>query len=215
MALVERGIDFHHEIVDLSAKPDRLVELYERARPGSRGAAKVPLLEYGDDVVVESIDVARYVDAVRAAGPRLRPDESSELVDDFLDAWPRVERSYYAVLTATSQRDADAREDAFADSLRDLEDLLSANDDGPLLLGEAVSLAEVVAAPWVQRWGVTLPRFRRRDLERDILAPRGLDRVAAWTRAVAARPAAVETAAPPSEMIAAAEKYYVTYVTTP
>lgn len=157
--------------------------------------------------------MCRFVDGVEAcAGPRLRPDGAAELVDAFLDAWPRVEAAYYAVLTAKDQPGADAAVADFGATLGALEALLEERG-GPLLLGADVSLAEAVAAPWVQRWAVTLPRFRKVDLEADVLAPRGLARVAAWARAVAARPAVVASAAPREEMIAAAERYYVTFQT--
>ena len=131
--------------------------------------------------------MCRFVDGIEAcAGPRLRPDGAAELVDAFLDAWPRVEAAYYAVLTAKDQPGADAAVADFGATLGALEALLEERG-GPLLLGADVSLAEAVAAPWVQRWAVTLPRFRKVDLEADVLAPRGLARVAAWARAVAAR----------------------------
>ena len=212
MALLERQIDFEHRLVDLSNKPQELLDLYATVRPGE--SAKVPLLEHDGDVVVESLDVARYIDTIPCGSPRLVPDDAVAvaLVDRFLALWPTVETSYYAVLKATSQDDADARQQAFLSALKDLENLL-ATQKGIYLLGDRISVAECIAAPWIQRWSVTLPRFRKLDLHDGLLAPNGLERVAAWTRAVAQRPAALETKAPESEMIAAAERYYVSYVT--
>ena len=100
----------------------------------------------------------------------------------------------------------------FVDALRSVDELLSTRE-GPYLLGDDVSLAECIAAPWIQRWHVTLPKFRKTNLYDDLLGPSGLRRVAAWTRAVAQRPSAIATAAPEAEMIAAAERYYVSFVT--
>ena len=212
--MLERGIDFEHRLVDLSQKPQRLVDLYERARPGSQGAALVPLLESDGAVVVESVDVARFVDSIPCDGPPLLPRDAraAAVVEAFLAFWPTVEAAYYAVLTAGSQPDADARTALFVDTLRDVDRVLGALD-GPYVGGAAAGLAECVAAPWIQRWRVTLPHFRNVDLDADLLVPCGLRRVSAWTGAVAARPAVADTAAPDAEMIAAAERYYVTFVT--
>lgn len=203
-------------MIDLRAKPKTLVDLYERAKPGSRGGAFVPLLEHDGAIVVESVDVARYVDEIPSVCERrLAPagaGAAGAAIDAFLVAWPDVEAAYYRVLTAPSQTAADAAAEAFVDELRNLDALLPP-DGGPFLLGGDFSLAECVAAPWVQRWAVTLPKYRRLDAERDLFEPNGLDRLAAWARAVRARPSAVATAAPDAEMLAAAERYYVTFTT--
>merc|ERR1711939_1275348 len=64
-----RGIDFDHRIIDLKAKPAEFVEKYKRV--GS-GTAMVPLLEHGQELVIESTVVARYI-AEYVGGPELYP----------------------------------------------------------------------------------------------------------------------------------------------
>ena len=77
-------------------------------------------------------------------------------------------------------------------------------------MGEHFSHAECISAPWIQRAYVTLPYFRGIDLENDILSK--MDRVSKWMAAVCERPSCVESRCPESEMIAAAKRYYVSFV---
>ena len=72
------------------------------------------------------------------------------------------------------------------------------------------SFAECVAAPWVQRFFVTLPYFRGIDFEGDIL--RAFDALPGWMRAVRDRASCRESICPEGEMIDAAKRYYVSYL---
>ena len=60
IALLEKGVQFEHKIIDLNNKPDEFIDLYQRASGGSRRGL-VPLLELGDNLVIESDVVAKYV----------------------------------------------------------------------------------------------------------------------------------------------------------
>lgn len=74
-----------------------------RATCGAGGRAKVPLLEAGGRVLVESIDIARDL----ARNSRLYPPGDAALIDGFIKQWcGDVEGAYYSVLRAESETQA-------------------------------------------------------------------------------------------------------------
>ena len=191
------------------------------------GTALVPLLEHGGQYVIESTVVARYI-AEYVGGPELYPrtPEDLERIERFLARWADVETTYYDLLRASSDAQVEERRALFVDRLAAVDELL---DRAPFLLGDNFSFAECVAAPWVQRFFVTLsgavsgssrrrrshhlprrPYFRGIDFEGDIL--RAFDSLAAWTRAVRDRASCQESICPEGEMLDAAKRYYVSYL---
>jgi len=78
------------------------------------------------------------------------------------------------------------------------------------LLGERFSLAEAVAAPWVERMLCMLPFWRGID-PLHLCESHGLQRTSAWMQCVAARPSVQLTSAGKAEMVRAARRYYVDY----
>ena len=78
------------------------------------------------------------------------------------------------------------------------------------MCGGEFSLAEAVAAPWVERMLLMLPYWRNLEILR-LLESQGLTRTAAWMRAVAARPSVLATSAGEAEMVRASRLYYVTH----
>jgi glutathione S-transferase len=210
--LLETGVDFEHRIIDLGAKPDDFVDKYRQASGSARASGLVPLLEYKDDLVIESEVVAQYVAQHIAETDELYPDSSDpaacQRMDDFLSRWHPVVDKYYHLLRATSTDTARKREQAFAKSLISLEEAFPENGD--CFLGESFSLAECICAPWVQRFFVTLPYFRGIDFETKSLSK--VPRVARWMKAVCLRPSVLESKCPEDEMLAAARRYYVSWV---
>ena len=172
------------------------------------GTALVPLLEHGQELVIESTVVARYI-AQYVGGPELYPRTPDDLerIERFLARWADVETTYYDLLRASSDAQVEERRALFVDRLAAVDELL---DRAPFLLGDDFSFAECVAAPWVQRFFVTLPYFRGIDFEGDIL--RAFDSLAAWTRAVRDRASCQESICPEGEMLDAAKRYYVSYL---
>ena len=77
-------------------------------------------------------------------------------VERFLDLWHPVVDKYYSILTAGSEMSVNKAMDQFVGDLALLNSLLK-ESEGPFLLGESFSVAECIAAPWVQRFFVTLP----------------------------------------------------------
>ena len=114
----------------------------------------VPLLEHGEQYVIESTVVARYI-ARHVGGPELYPRTPNDLerIEGFLSRWADVETTYYDLLRASSDAQAEERRALFVDRLAAVDELL---DRAPFLLGDDFSFAECIAGPWVQRFFVTL-----------------------------------------------------------
>ena len=167
----------------------------------------VPLLEHGQELVIESTVVARYI-AQYVGGPELYPRTPDDLerIEGFLSRWAEVETTYYDLLRASSDAQVEERRALFVDRLAAVDELL---DRAPFLLGDDFSFAECVAAPWVQRFFVTLPYFRGIDVD-DLL--RTFDALPGWMRAVRDRASCKESICPEGEMIDAAKRYYVSYL---
>ena len=158
--------------------------------------------------MIESTVVARYI-AQNVGGPELYPRTPDDLdrIERFLSIWADVETTYYDLLRASSDAQVEERRAVFVERLAAVDELL---DRAPFLLGDDFSFAECVAAPWVQRFFVTLPYFRGIDFEGDVL--RAFDSLAAWTRAVRDRASCQESICPEGEMLDAAKRYYVSYL---
>ena len=204
--MLEKNVQFDHRIIDLKAKPAVFVEKYKRA--GGTGSALVPLLEHGGQYVIESTVVARYI-AQHVGGPELYPRTPDDLdrIERFLSRWNDVETTYYDLLRASSDAQVKERRALFVDRLAAVDELL---DRAPFLLGDDFSFAECIAGPWVQRFFVTLPYFRGIDFEGDIL--RAFDALPGWMRAVRDRASCQESICPEGEMLDAAKRYYVSYL---
>ena len=160
----------------------------------------VPLLEHGGQYVIESTVVARYI-AEYVGGPELYPRTPDDLerIERFLARWADVETTYYDLLRASSDAQVEERRALFVDRLAAVDELL---DRAPFLLGDDFSFAECVAAPWVQRFFVTLPYFRGIDFD-EVL--RAFDALPGWMRAVRDRASCKESICPEGEMIDAAK----------
>ena len=167
----------------------------------------VPLLEHGQELVIESTVVARYI-AQYVGGPELYPRTPNDLerIEGFLSRWADVETTYYDLLRASRDAQAEERRALFVDRLAAVDELL---DRAPFLLGDDFSFAECIAGPWVQRFFVTLPYFRGIDVD-DLL--RTFDALPGWMRAVRDRASCKESICPEGEMLDAAKRYYVSYL---
>ena len=168
----------------------------------------VPLLEHGQELVIESTVVARYI-AEYVGGLELYPRTAEDLerIERFLARWADVETTYYDLLRASSEAQAEERRALFVDRLAAVDELLGAR--APFLLGEDFSFAECIAGPWVQRFFVTLPYFRGIDFD-EVL--RAFDALPGWMRAVRDRASCRESICPEGEMLDAAKRYYVSYL---
>lgn len=207
-------MEFQHKIIDLQDKPTEFVSKYREAS-GGYGSGLVPLLEHGDNLVIESDVVAKYVaqniDGRDGMGDSMYPcdEESCEHIENFMQIWDKVTSEYYGLLRANSQEEADEYEAGFTMTLLEVDDLLK-KYDGEFILGQHFSYAECISAPWIQRAFVTLPYFRAIDFENEVLSK--MEHVSNWMKSVCERPSCVATCCPESEMIAAAKRYYVSFI---
>ena len=184
---------------------------------GGYGSGLVPLLEHEDNLVIESDVVAKYIaqqiEGVDGKGGDLYPhfDKKDDMqqIEKFMSRWQEVTDTYYDLLRASSQKEVTKRQVAFVKSLTSIDDLLKYKT-GDFILGENFSYAECIAAPWIQRFYVTMPYFRGIDLEQDVLSE--FEFIASWMKAVCDRPSCVTSICPQSEMIAACKRYYVSFV---
>lgn len=213
IALLELETPFTHEIIDLSDKPSEFLRLSEVAG----NAAKVPLLEMGEQVVGESLDIVRLLGKDTPLLPAAQADYH---IEPFIDLWVgQVEKAYYDLLRASSEPDAQRLRFPLLQALSEVENRLVVRqgfgpDDsatyGPFLCDD-FSLAEVVAAPWVERMLEMLPHWRGLDLPL-LLQQNGLERTRKWMLAIAARPSVTESSAGVEEMARASRRYFVEHV---
>jgi len=213
IALLELETPFTHEIIDLADKPSEFLRLSELAS-GGKGKSTVPLLEMGEDVVSESLDIVRLL----GKDTSLLPKQGDYHIEPFITHWvEQVVPAYYELLRAPSEQQAQARRYPLLQALSELENLFLTRQgfgddeaESPFLCDE-FSLAEVVAAPWAERMLLMLPHWRAFELT-GLIQSVGLDRTHRWLLAVAARPSVVQSSAGAEEMALASRKYYVEHV---
>ena len=200
---------FQHEIIDLKRKPAEFLELSP--------TGLVPLLQLEDgSVVTESVPVARRIATALDKSGRLMPGEAASRIDSFCQHWTaKVEPAYYDILRAGSEPQVHVATAAFVSTLSQVEKRLqgAATDaaaPAAFLLGDDFSLAEAIAAPWVERMLLMLPYWRGIDAVA-LCEQHACPRTAQWLQAVAARPSVQQTSAGEAEMARAAKLYYVDY----
>lgn len=196
------------------------MDKYDRATNGSGARAKVPLLEHGSKLVVESADVVKYV-AQNVPGKfqdgdqmyPMKDEASRRKIDDFLEAWERVVEAYYQYMKAPNEHQVQSTAPKFVASLEELDrKIVQFDTSGPFLLGsDLFSAAECMAAPWVLRFYATLPYFR--GLEIQDLVPANCQRVLQWLEAVKERKSVIETSCPEEDLISGTKRFFVVYAT--
>lgn len=116
---------FEHKLIDLARKPAEFTTLHAGASGAGAGAgAKVPLLQIGPEVVIESIDICRRIAAEWPdRGADLSADERH--VGPFIELWTgRVEPAYYGVLSAGDESQARFALSGLVGALAEVEDRL-------------------------------------------------------------------------------------------
>lgn len=189
VALAEKGLAHRHVEVDPFA--EAVSERYLAINPFQR----VPTLVHGEFVLYETAAITRYIDEA-FDGPALQPTTPAlrarmQQIVGIIDSygyWPMVRQVFsHRVFRPHFGRKADEDEvrrglQTSATVLRALEDLLS---DGPWLLGEQLTLADIHLGPMMAYFapapegGALLAEFPR---------------LSGWWSRVAARPSMVESA---------------------
>lgn len=193
--------------MDLSNKSDEFVAKYKEAVGGDASIRpKVPLLEYGKELFVESDVITRWIaenisdDGMYPVNPKQR-----DCVDRFNKAFEKVVDGYYKFVGGSSAKEVMDGQTEFCGALKALEQHIT----GPFCLGETFSIAECLSAPWVHRFKVILPHFR--GVTVDELLPKAP--VCQWMNEVLARPSVESTNGPEDYLISSTKSYFVKYIT--
>lgn len=200
-----------HELcfVDLQAKPENFTSLYGRALPSER--AKVPLLEILDNdsqlPIPESMVVLEFLEDLVCSKEPLTPVERAacRLFAQMFSGW----LNYVPVLRAEegSTEEAEALESLLKGMVA-ADSFLSANgaEDGPFLLGERFSLAEMATAPFALRFLIVLPGLRPAVDPVSLMKQKELHRLSAWMSAVRERPSCTASLPPAGDLLESYKK---------
>jgi glutathione S-transferase len=177
IALAEKGVPFERIDIDLADKPDWFLKLSP--------LGKVPLLKVGDRVIFESAVILEYLEdtqpnPLHPADPLARAEHRSwiEFGSSVLaDIWG----FYTAPDAATFAAKTDALEAKFA--------RLEARVRGPWFDGSRFSLVDAAFGPVFRYFDVF-------DAIADFGILAGKPKLAAWRRALAARPSVKSAVAP-------------------
>jgi glutathione S-transferase len=170
IALAEKGVAFERVTVDLANKPDWFLAISP--------LGKVPLLKVNDAVIFESAVIVEYLEETQPnplhpADPLKRADHRAWMEfgsSILMDLW-----SFY---TAADDATLQGKATLIAGKFERLE---QRSGEGPFFDGARFSLVDAVFAP-VFRYFDTFDRIA------DFGMLAGKPRIAAWRRALAARP---------------------------
>ncbi len=170
IALAEKGVPFTRTVVDLSRKPDWFTAISP--------LGKVPLLKVDDSVLFESAVICDYLD--ETLEPRLHPADPLERARHraWVEFASAVLNDVWRLYTAPDLPAYDARR---ADLRARVGQLEAALGEGPYFAGPAFSLVDAAFGP-VFRYFDVFERFA------DLGLFDGRPKVAAWRRALSARP---------------------------
>ncbi|KAL6896697.1 hypothetical protein ACP4OV_007269 [Aristida adscensionis] len=132
--------------IDLQDKPAWFLE---KVFP----SGKVPVLEHNGKVIAESLDLLKYLDA-NFDGPKLLPADDEPEKKAFADELIAESDSVFAALFKTGRASAegDAIGALVGPALDKMEESLGRFSDGPFLLGHSMTAADVVYAPFIDRF---------------------------------------------------------------
>jgi glutathione S-transferase len=207
-------VPFDFVQVDLSHKP-----AWFTWQVNPRGL--VPAVDYRGSVVVESIDILRWLDGAfgsssSEAVPDYRPLTPADAVQrrrcDALvdDATPRLMSaglsasagaSGYAWSVGRGGPASPAQLSALEAALRPLVDAL-ADGGGPFLCGSDLSIADAALFPFVERFDTALSRFSNYEIGQV-----GGGAIGEWMLAVRALPAGALSSPAPGRLVAALEQH--------
>jgi glutathione S-transferase len=176
IALTEKGVAFERVSIDLADKPD----WFRAISP----LGKVPLLRVarpgrGEAVLFESAVICEFIEETEA-GPALHPGDPIERARHraWIEFASAILSDIYAIETTPDAALFERKRQALAEKFARLEEVLG---QGPFFAGGRFSLVDAACGP-VFRYFDTFDDIA--DL--GILA--GKPKVAAWRRALAARP---------------------------
>jgi glutathione S-transferase len=176
IALSEKGVAFERITIDLAAKPD----WFRAISP----LGKVPLLRVqrpggGEAVLFESAVICEYIEETQP-GPALHPRDPIERAEHraWIEFGSSILADIYAVETTPDAALFEGKRRALTEKFARLEAVLGA---GPFFAGERFSLVDAAFGPVFRYFDVF-------DEIADLGILAGKPKVAAWRRALAARP---------------------------
>lgn len=199
--------------VDLQDKPQDFVDAYALANPIAGARAKVPLLqvlnqeESCDDVFLcESLIVAEYI--AETYNVLLPLSAQERAIMRLFTELCGPSFSYFPLLRARGEK-LEAALQTFREGLVAVNTFLNHHGDekGPFLFGDAFSLAECNAAPFVQRACIILPAFTGQKDHSikvnplDICDDLELVCLKRWMEAVLSRPSVATTGVAEEELL--------------
>jgi len=153
----------------------------------------VPTVVHGDKKVFESLIIAEFFeDAFPGQGTSLLPKDPHKraAVRFFIDEFGQSISTFYVLLKNQDRSKDEELKAAVVAKLKSVVNLLKATSDGPYVLGEEFSLADIAAIPFLERFAAVLKHYRDFD-------PLDVDeRLRAWHHASSSRPAFKETTRP-------------------
>jgi glutathione S-transferase len=216
IALVEKGIPFDTQTVDLKNKGPAFESLYRRANPNPLMSSKVPVLVVDDThVYTESSVVCEAIEELWPDAPALLPLDlqararvrafSSVVYDSVFDGDRSAYKMAMRKLDSPATWDEQEERRRLCESLAALDTSLTG--PGPFLLGSQFSLAECMTAPFCQRADAVLSHFCGVTIV-DVCREHGYDRAGAWWKAVLERESVVTTGVSPEEAVDGAKRVF-------
>lgn len=183
LTLAEKGIEHEYVAIDLRNKP----VWYHEVLP----SGKVPLLEDKGHRIWESAIVCEYLEEV-CPQPALLPKDpglkaQARIWIDWISSG-LVPPFYKLLKGQTADEQAQAGEQLLA-ALEKLEN--EGFQDGPWIQGSQLSLVDLEAYPWFERWPV-LEHYR------DLAIPEKFTKLKAWVKAMSERDSVKSIAEPGS-----------------
>ena len=215
LTLREKGAAFDQVHVDLARKPASFLKVNPRGL--------VPALDVDGEVLVESIDVCRWIDENLEGKPLMPPEGTSARsnAEALITICPQIVSRGLSAVSGPgtrswgigSQGPSSRQLDDFRESLAILErSLVDGGNAGPYLSGKDVSLADLVLYPFLSRFDMALDSIGAVTVTELNAA------VAQWMAAMGTRPSCVWADADRSLLTEAYRKHecldffdYVTY----
>lgn len=206
IVLKEKHLPYEMIKVDLQNIEEDFKTAYAKAQPSAYERPKVPAVQTADGFsLIESDIVAEYLEErFSAVQPSLLPG-SPELRAKVRLLSDTFDKSLMAIMGAVLQASGEVLGRVIEQlqlQLRVLDSFLELHrtGGGPFLLGRNFSLAEVHAAPFLQRILVTFMHFKQVDLL-GMCNELDLKLLRAWIDAVLKRRSVKETGVPSTEII--------------
>jgi len=173
IALEEKKVDYELTEVGLygsGGKPSWFIKMNPKGL--------VPVLRHGSKVVVESNDICKYIDAQFGSANSLCPPGEGK---GSVEWWMQLMDSKVLPLGKQTINGRSSSSDQFHAALKEFDGAVK----GPYLLGDDITLADIVAAPMI--WRI------RTEASSLNVTPKEYPNLCAWMDKVSSRPSFSKT----------------------